>query len=256
MDTQTNGIYLTLIASLVFLTVLLVLFIVSMLRHLRLRLKAVRQQLTREIELIDTERNRISADLHDELGSGLSAIGLLMRQAAEISGSPQLQKAQAHLETQQQKIKEISHDLVPRVLETHGLPVALNDLYEEIRSAGTLQLKVLGGLPVLDWQPAKTVHLYRVMRELLTNALKHARATQIIINIEPNKNNLQVTVSDNGIGFDLSHQKQNRAGLGLQNLDSRIGLLDATLAISSAKGKGTACRITVPLRSIVRNYGK
>jgi signal transduction histidine kinase len=256
MDTQTNGLYLTLIASLVFLTVLLVLFMLSMLKHLRLRLKSYKQQLTREIELIDTERSRISADLHDELGSGLAAVGLLLRQAAESADSIQLRKATTHLQSQQQKIREISHDLLPRVLETHGLEIALIDLYEEIRSAGNIGLKVKGLLPPYTWLPGKNVHFYRIIRELLTNALKHARASQINITMEQVNQKLIVNIHDDGIGFNIQKQKLASAGLGLQNLASRVVLLDAHMEFRSTVQKGTTCEITIPLRAIVTGYAK
>lgn len=256
MDTQTRGIYLTLIASLLFLTLLLVLFILSMLRHLRQRLDAFRQQVAHEIELIDKERSRISADLHDELGSGLSAIGLLLRQAAESADSIQLQKATGHLQTQQQKIKEISHDLLPRVLETHGLEIALIDLYEEIRSAGNIHLTVTGKLPVYQLLPEKTVHLYRIIRELLTNAVKHARASQIDISFEETRYQLKLNICDNGIGFDTHKQQQTPTGQGLQNLASRISLLDAQMNFISGMQKGTGYEIVIPLRAIVTSYAK
>jgi len=256
MDTQTRGIYLTLIASLIFLTLLLILFILSMLRYLRQRLDAYRQQVAREIELIDKERNRISADLHDELGSGLSAIGLLLRQAAESADSIQLQKATRQVQTQQEKIREISHDLLPRVLETHGLEIALTDLYEEIRTAGNIHLTVTGQIPFNTLFPEKTVHLYRIIRELLTNVLKHASATKITICFEQTKHHLKITIRDNGIGFDFNKQRRHPTGQGLQNLDSRIALLDAKMEFRSGLKKGTTCEIIVPLRAIMKSHAK
>lgn len=256
MDTQTRGIYLTLIASLLFLTLLLVLFILSMLKHLRKRLEVYKQQVTREIELIDKERSRISADLHDELGSGLSAIGLLLHQAAEYADSIPLQKAAGHLQSQQNKIKEISHDLLPRILETHGLEIALNDLYEEIRCAGNIRLTVTGKLPANQLLPGKAVHLYRIIRELLTNALKHAGASEIRISFEETKQKLNIHISDDGMGFNAQKQKLSPSGLGLGNIHSRIALLDAHMNCRSEIGQGTVYEINIPLRSMVTGYAK
>ncbi len=138
MDTQAKYIYQILIESLGFITVLLILLLTVLARHMQKKRRQYIEQVTREIEWIDRERSRISADLHDELGSGLSAVGLFLRQAMEKPSSQAINKALLYLQTQQQKLRDISHDLLPRTIETHGLIKALDELYEEVREEGKL----------------------------------------------------------------------------------------------------------------------
>jgi len=198
MDTQTTGIYFTLITILAFLTLLLTLFIFSLLRHQKQRLKEYREQMRREVELIDRERERIAADLHDELGSGLAAIGLLLQQTSENNSSPLLEKAGVQLERQREKIKDITHNLIPRILESHGLTVALEDLFDEMRLAGNIRVSAMLLLNDASYQPAKTVHIYRIIREILTNAIRHAGATAVYIRCEQDEKKILLSIKDNG----------------------------------------------------------
>lgn len=256
MDTQTTGIYLTLLASLVFLTLLLTLFIISVLRNMRRRLNEYKKQIGREIELIDRERERISADLHDELGSGLASVGLLLNQVAEHYGDPKLEKAGKHIRKQQQKIKEISYDLAPPILESRGLHFALTDLVEEIRSHGNFI--VISNLQLNDQflLPAKSVHIYRIIREILTNTMKHANASQIHVHCEQDEKYVRLELSDNGDGFDTRQLQKPARGFGLQHIQSRIGLLNATMSLESITGKGTSYNIQIPMHSILIVNGK
>jgi signal transduction histidine kinase len=247
MDTQTKGLYLTIIAAMAFVTLLLLLFIVATVKQLRNRLAAYRRQLVREVELIDRERSRVAADLHDELGSGLSAVGLLLRRANEASPSPILDTSLHQLQTQQQKLRGITYNLSPRVLETHGLPMALTDLCEEIRATGKLQIKETGlaSADCLD-KPAST-HLYRIVREILTNAVHHAHCTVILFAIIREPAKLIIDIRDNGKGFDIDAAEKQQTGMGLQNIRSRIGLLTAALEINSVIDEGSIYHITVPV---------
>lgn len=246
MDTQTKGHYLTLIAALAFVTLLLALFIVATVKQLRNRLAAYRYQLIREVALIDRERSRVAADLHDELGSGLSAVGLLLRQANDALPSPILDKSLAQLQTQQQKLREIAYNLSPRILETHGLPMALKDLCEEIRAAGKIHVKE-SGLEYADrTDKASSIHLYRVVREILVNAIKHSKCTVILFAITREPSQLVIDIRDNGKGFNTDAEEKQASGMGLQNIRSRIGLLSASIDMHSVMGEGSSFLITLP----------
>jgi signal transduction histidine kinase len=251
MDAQTKGLYLTLITALIFVTLLLVLFIVSTVKHMRNRVATYRQQLLREVELIDRERSRVAADLHDELGSGLSAIGLLIRRANETAPTTLLDKSLSQLQLQQTKLREIAYGLSPRILETHGLPMALKDLTEEVRAAGRIQVKANGleNADCLD-KPAAT-HLYRVIREILVNAIKHSGCSAIVLSITRQPGKLLITIKDNGKGFDIDAEEARARGLGLQNIRSRTGLLSAFIDIRSVSGQGCSYSLSVPVSPVL-----
>lgn len=256
MDTQTTGVYLTLVTGLAFVTLLLVLFIVSFLRHQHHKMEEYKKQVFREIELIDRERERIAADLHDELGTGLSAIGLLLRQSGDASNDPLLKKANQQLEKQVRKMKEIAHGLIPFILESHGLVVALTNLIEEIKMAGNIHVSASLFINDANYQPAKSVHVYRIIREILTNTIKHAGATAIYISAEQDEKKILLTIRDNGSGFDISQLQDSSPGQGLQNIHTRIELLGASLSLNAVKGSGTAYLIKIPLISMLTTHGK
>jgi two-component system sensor histidine kinase DegS len=92
--------------------------------------------------------------------------------------------------------------------------------------------------------------LYRIVQESVNNALKHAQATHIAVQLIQEPRQLVLVVSDNGRGFDYAHvQQHNKSGLGLKNLEARASLLDASFALSSMPGLGTTLRVVVPLSS-------
>ena len=256
MDTKTTGIYLTLITILAFLTLLLVMFIRSFYRHQQHRLEEYKQQVCREVALIDRERERIATDLHDELSSGLAAVGLLLQQAKGYDSDSILLKAGTQLGKQQKKIKEIAYSLVPRILESHGLVMALTDLFEEIKSAGKIHILATLAIHDAHYQPAKSIHLYRIIREILTNAIKHAGATDIYVNCIQDEKKITLTTRDNGSGFTILQLQDTSQGLGLQNIHTRIELLGATLALNSGMGSGTSYLIKIPLLSMHTAHGK
>jgi signal transduction histidine kinase len=254
MDTQTTALYFTFITGVAFLTLLLILFIYWIIRHQKERLAEYRMQVTREIELIDKERGRINADLHDKLGSGLATVVLLLQQV-QYPADPALKKAGKQLQLQREKIKEISHDLVPPILEQQGLSVALADLFEDIRSAGKVKLRTKMELEDNRFLPAKSVHVYRIVREILTNTLKHAWASQISINGEQDEKYVILLIRDNGTGFDTEQPAKARHMLGLQNIQARVSLLNASVFLESKPGIGTAYRIKIPVQSMTMADG-
>lgn len=253
MHTQTKELYQILIASLVFLTIYMALFIRSIKRQMRQKLDEYRTQLTREIELIEIERARISADLHDELGSGLSAIGVLLSQLADGFKEHTLQKVSNYVLLQQQKIKEITYNLVPAVLQTHGLSMALEELFAEIAQYGKLRIHKNMRWNDSKYHSTKSIHLYRVIKELTTNTLKHAMASQITIDCFENDCIIRISYADNGKGFNLSKLSQTK-GSGLRHIESRIKLLDATLEVISSNGNGCFYNFTIPIQSMLESH--
>lgn len=251
MDTQAKYIYQILIESLGFITVLLILLLTVLARHMQKKRRQYIEQVTREVELIDQERSRISADLHDELGSGLSAVGLFLRQALEKPSNQAINKALLYLQTQQQKLRDISHDLLPRTLETHGLVKALDELYEEVREAGKLEIRIMGTIDPGQFNSAKSVHIYRIIREILANTLKHAGAGLITIHYEQAGQWLILKVKDDGMGIKTRTGKNPNGGDGLKNIQSRTEILHGTINLQSAINQGTSWMIRIPIKSLV-----
>ena len=91
---------------------------------------------------------------------------------------------------------------------------------------------------------ATEISLYRVVQEIISNVLKHARATVVEVNLTRNHDSLNILIEDNGIGFDPS---KSTGGLGLKSIESRVESLNGTIVFDSAPGRGTTVSIDIEL---------
>nr|WP_230687986.1 sensor histidine kinase [Hymenobacter ruricola] len=222
----------------------------------QLALQTIRGAYQREvfaaaIEAEERERQRIGNDLHDEIGSSLSAAKMLMAQLEDsVSTTAKEQEVvvlvQSIIGNSLQDIRNISQNLHPAVLARFGLSQALHNLgrvcTEAFPHGVEVQVELAAPLPY-----AHELALYRIVQELINNALKHARASRVVVQLAPQPAGLVLTVADDGCGFDLAHvQASNAGGLGLKSLAARVSLLDAALHLETAAGQGTRVRVTVP----------
>lgn len=250
MDIQAQGLYLTLITGLAFVTGLLVLYIHSLRKQYRQRIWLTGQQLFREVELIDSERERIANDLHDEFGSGLAAIGLLLQQAKERKDKGVLDKACLALEDQRKKIRQVAYNFVPRILSTHGLRFALNDLIDELSIPAEPVLEMDLNMDDTLFKTVKSVHVYRIIREIVFNTLQHAQATRIRLSSSQDNSYLNLFIQANGISWLPAEDAAKGKGLGLHSIATRIKLLNAHLVYGLSENRENVCRIRIPLSSM------
>ena len=198
--------------------------------------------LASSIETQEVERKRIASDLHDSVGSLLSATKLYLRKLnpeIETTDIGFLKKEALHLiEETIVNVRSITHDLSPQSLERFGLMAAVEDLVERLNEPGPL---------VLEFQydenrrfdSKKEVALYRILQELLNNTLKHAEAKKVQIKFELQENQFHLLYTDDGKGFDRTQQKENGAkGLGLRSIESRVNFLNGELDMQSAPQQG------------------
>jgi signal transduction histidine kinase len=146
------------------------------------------------------------------------------------------------------EIRTISHALRPQLLSRFGLSSALRNLAEELNNATTMRwesrIDDLTGL----LNPDDEINLYRIVQEGMNNSLRHAGATAGTLTVRHEDGFLQVTVSDNGKGFDVAATEGNGdGGFGLRSMRQRAGLLSASLEILSIPGQGTRIQLDVPV---------
>lgn len=214
----------------------------------------------------ETERRRLSLELHDELGQSLTALKLQLR-----SISNKLRKDQprlkeecnqmlAYINSVVENVRRLSHDLCPSLLENVGLGAALRHLLENYRQFYhiTDNLQELDEIEAVLPAAAK-IHLYRIFQELFTNIDKHAQASAINVAVQRAKNTLTVTIADNGSGFAAEGNDPRRTspGLGLPAVSERILMLGGTLTINAQKQAGTKIQFSVPLhkKSLLKRKG-
>jgi signal transduction histidine kinase len=208
--------------------------------------------LTAAIQAEEKERRRIGSDLHDDMGSALSAARLLISQiatspTASAADQELVTAAKSILDDSIQDIRHVSKNLYPVVLARFGLAEALRNLptmWERSLPDGLLVRVALTASLTYDQQLA----LYRIVQELITNALRHGKASRVSVELLEQPGQLQLVVADNGVGFDYDRTREgNVSGLGLKSLEARVTLLDATLLVDSAPGQGTRIQVITPL---------
>lgn len=198
----------------------------------------------------DRERKRIAEDLHDRLGSTLSAVKLHLN---ALDGNilpnmpaPLVQNLNGLLDQAVDEVRDIAHNMVSGVLAKFGLTAALHDLKGSIEASRQIKVDLL--VLNLDERLEGTVeiNLYRIIQELVSNILRHANAGEITIQLNKFGQELLLMVEDNGKGFDPSLASQDR-GMGLRNVASRVDALGGRLSIDSGRGRGTTTTIEIPL---------
>ena len=222
-------------------------------RQLREREMAGRRLITAQEE----EREALARELHDALAPGLTALhlawqGRLVRQA--LAQAPPL-LAEAHEQTEallrqlRHEVRTLSQALLPTLQgEQPALPESVALLIETLSLADDgprVQYHcdaATAALPVPVQQAA-----YRIVAELLHNALRHAHATEIAVEVRRLPTSLRLLVSDNGRGFDPHAAPPRRGGLGLRGVQARAGYLRGQALVSSQPGQGTVITVDLPV---------
>ena len=219
-------------------------------RNKKLRDQSALQELkqNRRIELgrallegEERERSRMARDLHDGLGGILAGLKLNLSQKMKMKESldgTDLAPTLTGLGHSVSELRRIARNMMPASLLQSGLTVALKDLCDETSRMG-IEVNFIS-FDMQENYPAQVqVMVYRIIQELVHNAVKHAQATKIMVQCTQTDNVLFITVEDNGVGFD-KHTKKD--GMGLSNIRSRVGILNGSLEIDSSS-EGTNINI-------------
>jgi signal transduction histidine kinase len=198
----------------------------------------------------EKERDRVARDLHDRLGSMLSAIkhqidgldadiqGLQTEQRGNYS------KVNRMLDEAVGEVRRISHDMVSVTLARFGLEKALEDLCDSVRLNGKLAVELaLFGLEQ-RMERGLEITVYRMVQELVSNVLKHAGARELSISVTRGPGRISVIVADDGRGFDTDAAAD---GIGLANVRARAAAMGAQVTVNSTPGKGTTVSIEGPV---------
>ena len=203
----------------------------------------------------ETERRRISRELHDELGQSLTVIKLRVSYIGK-----ELQKNQAKLREECEKtlqylnqvmenVRRLSLDLSPSILEDLGLTAALRWLINNFIKNNEMQITFdIAEIDHLFSRDAQ-MSIYRILQEALTNIGKHAQAKNIKVVIEKNEDSVGIRVEDDGKGFDPTKALMKEAaerGWGLATMKERARIFGGSLDLWSQEGKGTKISLRIP----------
>ena len=212
----------------------------------QLELKSLRAM----IEGQEGERSRIARDLHDGLGIQLSRIKLFVEAHQEQLPLSVKEPLNQFLDEACTETRLISNDLRPYALSTFGLIPALEDLVQKLNLVNetSLVLEHYGEIPPLGDEASAMI--YRVIQELLNNALKHAQAQTITIQVMTNDETALISVDDDGVGGEVSESPST--GNGVTNIKSRIAYLGGQVMWHSEAGKGTSVMISLPMQKLIK----
>lgn len=210
------------------------------------QLKTIEQQqaLTLSQTLLESqeaERTRIAQELHDGLGSRLASIKINL---SDMPADHRLNDSILQLDHSVDELRRIAHNLMPAILLRYGLETSLKALCESLMSK---QLSI--DLQCIDIQqnlPIKEqLFIYRIVQELLANAVKHANAQNIMLQCSQDNNIFLITIEDDGIGFDIEKAGMSK-GIGIANIRSRVAYLNGTIEFMK-KEPGTGSTINIEL---------
>ena len=192
----------------------------------------------------ESERLRIAHELHDEVGQTLTAVALLAEREAGASSSqaPALQEIAETIHHSLEDVRRIARELRPEALDDLGLINALISLCLRMERQGAVQVlrELEGSLPPLSAEVELVI--YRVAQEALTNAFRHARASQVHVALRGEHDGAVLTVVDDGCGLPAPMPAQTT---GLAGMRERAILIGAELEIDSPPGDGVEVRLTI-----------
>lgn len=210
--------------------------------------QAEHQRLEREIlEVAERERQSIGADLHDNLGQRLTALELMCTALKEdADGQPDLAKRLAAMGAMLREAiaqtRSLARGLVPVSGDPDALQYALTELTEHTNEAGAVACRFECPRPVTLAEAFSASHLYRIAQEAVNNAMKHARASEIVVRLFEQNDALVLEISDNGAGL----AKARNRGIGLGVMRHRANAIGADLAVESKRAEGVTIRCRLP----------
>jgi signal transduction histidine kinase len=201
----------------------------------------------------ETDRRRISRDLHDDINQRLAMLSMdLRRMEKDPSNDPEplrngIRRVSDSLAAVSNDVRQMAYRFHPSILDDLGLLTAVRHLANEFSERTGIQYSYVHKDPVGILPPDVTICIYRVVQECLSNISRHAQATQVEVELICEDDEVSLSVRDNGVGFDASHGDQMSGHLGLLSMKERVRMAKGTLEVESTPQHGTEIRVDIPL---------
>jgi signal transduction histidine kinase len=215
-------------------------------RELNHAIESLRAMSRRVVEAQENERQAVARELHDDVGQALTGLTMMLERALHERPTATVQEAQRIVSDLLQRVRRLSVNLRPHVLDDLGLLPALKwHAKNYAKQTGLrISLKVEGcdGLAI----PADTaLTVFRVTQEALTNVSRHAAAKRVRVQLRGGAEQLELLVADNGQGFDVN--RAHAESSGLRNMRERVEFSQGEFSIKSESGRGTTLRARLPM---------
>lgn len=260
--------FIVLGAALLILTIILYVYLKQRLLLARLKekeekeahIKAVNELLVQEqtktleamVEGQEQERLRIARELHDHFGSLMAAVKVNLTTVVangnvDHANDEQMKNLSVLVDQACEDIRSLSHSMHVGVSESFGLIPALKDLAHSVSTSGSVEVAFQSASCAGKLDSTIEVIAYRLIQELVSNALKHAQATKLTLQVTCLDEIVNIMVEDNGRGFDAQHYMEQSQGMGLKSIQERIMSLRGEFEVDSQPGKGTTVIIDLPV---------
>mgnify|MGYP001942486537 CR=1 FL=1 len=212
------------------------------------------QKLTTEITLIEEKQKKeIATNIHDHLSQSLVISKIKIN---ELKKNPHLKEIdedlqfiETHISEALENSRKITYELSPPVLYQLGIIDAINWLLEDVETTHKIKCKINSNVTSIKIGDGKSILLYRSIQEVITNAIKYAKASLITLDFNKNKLGFEILINDNGVGFDtsiLNNHHHSGTGFGLFTVQERIRNIQGKFTITSKINTGTTVKITIP----------
>ncbi len=201
----------------------------------------------------EIERQRLSRELHDGLGQFLVAVRLRLESLMYSDQSKiinNIESIKLQFDNIIEEVKRMSYDLMPAVLDEFGLVNAIRNLCEEIESRNNITVKYTYNIEGDKLNRKVNTYIFRMVQEGMNNIVKHAKATNINIELLNKDCNINLLIEDNGIGFNIEERISTPNTNGIYNMRERANLLSGKLEITSKQGIGTRITAVIPINEI------
>ncbi|KXG44493.1 sensor histidine kinase [Tepidibacillus decaturensis] len=207
------------------------------------------------IQAQEEERKRVAREIHDGPAQSMANVVLRTEIAERFMNVKQMDQAIQELKDLKfmvrqslADVRKIIFDLRPMALDDLGLFPTLRKYIQEMAKRDNLDIDLSLAGRERRLPSGMEVAIFRLVQEALNNVVKHAQATKAVVKVEFQSGQIEVSVKDNGIGFDEEEQEKQKEGhFGLMGMKERVDLLEGDLEIQSIKNKGTTIKIRVPV---------
>jgi PAS domain S-box-containing protein len=200
---------------------------------------------------LETERQRVARELHDDVGQAVATVGVLLHTLTQTPGAvaepmrPALQSTLATIGSMTESVARLCREYHPAELLGLGLEGTLRAYIREFAKRHGLACRFSTGSLHEPLASEDELHLYRIVQETLTNVARHARAREVTVRIACRGLATVLVIRDDGVGFDPSGA--DTRGLGLVTMRERAALMGATITIRSRARRGTEVRVVLPV---------